>query len=748
MIVGQNVILSLPKFDFDVSKIELDLYSSSKASSVNIYVNSEAVSTAVTGNKTTQIFEVTKSPSTDEVFSIKNTGSALNINKIKIFKSKSSKTSTSLSFNSDFDATKTYTFRNGIAPSDYTKPTVTFSPAEATGNITYTSSDEDVVSVGEDGTLDFTGKTKYDTEATITVKFVATGDYADSEEISYNVKNVEAKASLVFSESSVTVMQGKESEFTAPTLTLTDAEGNPVTLEDNDVYYESTKEAVVKVNDPAKQEIEFVNPGTAEIKATYIGSNKDYENLTASYTLVYKEKEKTATTVEFTSTDNSVNIEDGITVKAVVMANGSELVDATVTYSASNDNVMVDENSGYILGVKEGTSTITATFAGNADYAASSSEPFEVTVTDHNKKTVTFDFSKPEDYGYTAPTTSSKKTELEDGNVISKDGVILTNVKGGTTTTRFTNASGEITFRIYSGVNLTLSAPDGYVINNVLFYDNYKTANIDCDPGVLTSSTQTWNGLSNLITITIPTASKYAFFKTMTVTCIKKKEITLGEGTNDKVIDDAVKITDNLFDVTLNRTMQADGGWYTFSVPFDIADVSTTPLKDAEIRQYKSMTGSIMNFEATTSLKAVHAYLVKPTTDIANPVFQNVTVSLGDNVVDGADGYEFVGIYSDRRLETDGTNLFLGADNKFYVPTSDDCTLKALRGYFVAPSADSGAKMSIDIDGNTTSISALNSGKAIMNGRVYNLNGQYVGKDVKALQKGIYMVNGKKYIVK
>lgn len=745
MLVGQDVILSLPKFDFDVSKIELDLFSSSKRSSVNIYVNSEAASTAVTGNITTQIFEVTKSPSTDEVFSIKNTGTALNINKIKIFKSKSSKTSTSLSFNSDFDAAKTYTFRNGTAPSDYTKPTVNINPADATGNIVYKSSDEDVVSVGKDGTLDFTGKTKYDTEATITAQFIGTGNYTNSEEISYKVKNVEAKASLAFSESTVTVMQGQESEFVAPTLTLLDAEGNPVTFGDNDIYYESSAKAVADVN-VASGEVTFVAPGTTTVTATYLGNNSDYEYLTASYTLVYKEKELIATTVEFTSTDNSVNIGEGITVKAVVKANGIEVEGATVTYSASNGNVLVDGNTGYILGATEGTSKITATFAGNADYATSYAELY-VTVTDPNKKIVTFDFTTPVDCGYDI----SKTTNLSDGEQITKNDVVLTNVKNPNTATRFALKSEKWTFRFYQDVELNLKAPEGYALCKVEFVDDGSNttnaaSNMSIKPEAYNSTSATWSGLSESLTITVP---KYqVFLNSMTVTCIRKQEITLTEGNNDKVIDEAVKITDNLFDVTLERTMQADGGWYTFCVPFDIADVSTTPLKDAEIRQYQSMTGSVMNFEATTSLKAAHAYLVKPTTTIAKPVFKNVKVSYGDNVKDGADGYEFVGIYSDRILETDGTNLFLGAGNKFYIPTDDDHTLKALRGYFVAPSSESGALMAIRINGTTTSIAALNGNATTTNGKVYNLSGQYVGNDVKALPKGVYIVNGKKYIVK
>ena len=747
---GANIIL--PKFDFDVEKIVVIKHAAGSAASSNvtqnIFVDNVAVSTETKGANADNTYIIKDSYTAAGNIYILKVTNAYNtqFSKIEIYKKTSTKAPTTLSFNTDFDATKTYTFKNGIAPSDYTKPTVTVNPSEATGHVVYKSSDEDVVSVGTDGALDFTGKTKYNTEATITAQFIGTGNYTNSEEISYKVKNVAAKASLAFSESSVTVMQGKESEFVAPTLTLLDADGNPVTLGDNDIYYESSAKNVADVA-VASGKVTFAAPGTTTVTASYLGNNADYENLTASYTLVYKEKEKIATTVEFTSTDNSVNINDNIFVKAIVKANGAEVEGATVTYSASNENVIVDEHTGEVVGNTEGTSTITATFAGNADYAASSSEPFEVTVTDPNKKTVTFDFTNPVDCGYDISAT----TNLSDGEQITKNDVVLTNVKNPTTATRFAFKTEKWTFRFYKDVELNLKAPEGYALYKVEFVDDGSNttnaaSNMSIKPEAYNSTSATWSGLSEALTITVPKTQ--VFLNSMTVYCIKKNEITLTEGNNDNVLNSVLDITDNFTDVTLNRTMKADGGWYTFSVPFDVADVSTTPLKDAEIRQYKSMTGSTMNFEKTTSLKAVHAYLVKPTKDIENPVFKNVTISLGDNVIDGADGYEFVGIYSDRRLETDGTNLFLGAGNKFYVPTSDDCTLKALRGYFVAPSAETGTKMSISIDGNATSISALNSGKAILNGKVYNLNGQYVGNDVKALQKGIYMVNGKKYIVK
>lgn len=667
---------------------------------------------------------------------------------IQLYKKASTGTPTTIAF-TDFDADKTYTFTEGVAPSDYTQPKVTLSPSEAVGKgaIEYTSSNTNVVDVDKTtGALSFADKTVYDTEATISAQFVATpgSGYANSNKLTYTVKNVEAaRPTLSFSEEKVTVMQGKETKFTAPTLTLLDAEGNPVTLAENDIYYESLNQSVAKIEDPAICKIDFITPGTADIKATYIGSNTAYENLSATFTLIYKEKVKTATTVEFTPTANSVNINDKIFVKAVVKANDVEVEGVKVIYSASNDNVLVDETTGEVVGNKEGTSTITASFAGNVDYAASSNT-FDVIVTDPNKFEVTFDFMNPGkyEYGVTSGNTAFGEGEGDvlENATLTEGNVTLKNTTYSGYGTRFYSDG----LRTYTDNEHTLYVPAGYRMTSISFSfgDNNLKKNYTIGSAAKNTS---WTGEARKVIIKYTGTNRPIKSLTVAYKKIELSPLTLNEDDNDIAIHENKNTYAN---VTVTRSMIADGGWYTFCVPFDIEDIATTPLKDAEIRKYKSMTGSIMNFEPTTSLKAMHAYLVKPTSNIVNPEFEDVfVVSEGDNVIDGENGYKFVGIYSKYPLALDGTNLFLGADNTFYVPTPEDYTLKALRGYFVVPEGTSASKMGINIDGETTSISALNTADAI-SGKVYNLNGQYVGNNVKTLQKGIYVVNGKKIIVK
>lgn len=48
----------------------------------------------------------------------------------------------------------------------------------------------------------------------------------------------------------------------------------------------------------------------------------------------------------------------------------------------------------------------------------------------------------------------------------------------------------------------------------------------------------------------------------------------------------------------------------------------------------------------------------------------------------------------------------------------------------------------------TTGISQVEGIKQALQGKVYNLQGQYVGSSLQGLSKGVFMINGKKVIIK
>ena len=214
---------------------------------------------------------------------------------------------------------------------------------------------------------------------------------------------------------------------------------------------------------------------------------------------------------------------------------------------------------------------------------------------------------------------------------------------------------------------------------------------------------------------------------------------------------EATTITANdnkLVNATLERTL-SNAYWSTFSVPFDVdADQVTAVLGEGvKLRKFQGSEGTVIKFQEATTIEAGHAYLVKPAEPVTNPVFTGVTV---ENTVGETDndsyGYGFVGAVIKKTLKTDHTELFLGTDAKFYYPEkAEKATMKGLRGYFVVPAEAEPSKLSVDVNGSgiATSINSMNI-EGMGDGNIYNLQGQRVN----APQKGLYIVNGKKVIIK
>ena len=206
----------------------------------------------------------------------------------------------------------------------------------------------------------------------------------------------------------------------------------------------------------------------------------------------------------------------------------------------------------------------------------------------------------------------------------------------------------------------------------------------------------------------------------------------------------------NEVNVSLARTLSHDY-WNTFCVPFAVSSDKVNEVFGAncEIREYNSMDGTTMNFKSASSIEAGKPYLIKPAADVTNPTFKGVSIVAGDPVTVPADGtYQMKGTYGLTDLATDGTNLFLGDQDKFYVPSASGKTMKGMRAYFIVPSGTNAKAMRANIDGNVTAISNINGAEVVSVAPVYNLQGQYVGTSLNGLQRGIYVQNGKKIIVR
>ena len=219
------------------------------------------------------------------------------------------------------------------------------------------------------------------------------------------------------------------------------------------------------------------------------------------------------------------------------------------------------------------------------------------------------------------------------------------------------------------------------------------------------------------------------------------------EVTLDDTKDNVQKITSAnnvITDVSLTRTLKANS-WNTFCVPFDF-EVRKSALAGATVKEYDNIQGTTMNMKDATYIVHGRPYLVKPTAAIENPTFSAVAIYAEDAKSVGDNTYTLQGTYSPKTIsEAEYGTIYGVIDNGNIVKGMKDTTIKGLRAYFIINGNGSGAKINFG-DGETTGIENIVTPAVISNQKMYNLNGQYVGNDLKAMPKGIYIVNGKKVI--
>ena len=105
---------------------------------------------------------------------------------------------------------------------------------------------------------------------------------------------------------------------------------------------------------------------------------------------------------------------------------------------------------------------------------------------------------------------------------------------------------------------------------------------------------------------------------------------------------------------------------------------------------------------------------------------------------------DFIGVTSETPIDGAGIFVLMNGDEGlgFYITTADKFTVKANTAYL--PAAESAARTFIALPGNeTTGVNAAKSVEAT-DGKVFDLQGRQVSKPTK----GLYISNGKKYIVK
>ena len=491
---------------------------------------------------------------------------------------------------------------------------------------------------------------------------------------------------------------------------------------------------------------------TYEIKADYQKAGNIYVlKVTNAYNTQFSKIEiykaastKTATTLDFGFTTKTAKINETFTAPATLKA-GETTISGAVTYKSSNTKVAdVDETTGEVLAFAAGKAKITANYAGSSEYQASTAS-YELTVVDPNALEVTFDFTDPASLNYSDIVT----TELKEGDKFVNGQITLTNKKNGSNTpNRLYKSTSEFYLGVYQEGQMELSAADGYAITGISFTKDGKTLKIN---GVLANAD--WSGNAKSLILSVDAAASGTKIKTMTVSFTKTvatPSLSLDENAEISVTEKALKDANtagSVYDVKLARTLTANV-WNTICLPFNVTEEQIADvLKSAgNVKEFDREDASkqTIYFKDATTMVAGKPYLIKPTESAKELVFKGVKITKYSASSSLGNDYGVCGTFVPYKLSTDGTDLFLKTDGKFYVPAEGKETMKGFRAFFIVPNNTTAAALNLSF-GDATGINGV-AADAEKNVKVYNVNGQYVGTSLEALPKGLYIVGGKKVL--
>lgn len=469
--------------------------------------------------------------------------------------------------------------------------------------------------------------------------------------------------------------------------------------------------------------------------------------------------------VTFSSKDLTIykGKEYSLPTASVTLLDGETIADAKLSYSSSNENVAsVDESTGEIITLNEfGTTTITAKYAGSDSYNESEGS---YTLTYQDRLTeATIVFSAEKNAFSNMPKSVDKQTpaqvcvfKADNGEeyIFNTQGFYKHNVEKGFLTSIGTGGKVE---------SPNFLAPNGYSVRVIFeqkpnadrpnIFGADKTNYIKNRVGILTGCNE--YEFTEIISDTRP----------FTISCngicyIKKIEIFINPVPSLEISDTDFEADAKIkeYDQTavhfkLKRSFVADDTWYTICLPFNVAQKQLVEVfggENVELRTFDHMEdGTVMYFKPVDDLAAGVPYLIKPNKNLDSLLFENVKIDMAahPDLQVGADGYFMKGTYQATELNPDGTNLFLGDNNTFFRPSENDHSMKGTRVYFIIPRKAVGKVLSYDTETIVDGIVDVEVNSQSNSQKVYNINGVYVGDNLRNLTPGVYIVDGKKVVV-
>ena len=479
------------------------------------------------------------------------------------------------------------------------------------------------------------------------------------------------------------------------------------------ITYTSDKETVATVDQNVQ--LTFTGYGTATITATFTPEDeKTYAGSTASYTITNIKSKYYATVADLRKDLNNgtLNANDEVAVK---------LTEAKVLYVNQWTSNKVDHTQYF---VREGNAAISfydtdikmsKSAVVNGTFMGKIGSLTGLLVLTKNNNT------NPADLQVKASTKPAEPIEISTDDIANYVCDLVT-VKGAT-------VIGGTECALSNGNNLKPLYYNKFYPKTTSLGAPYANANVDLTSAIVL----TYVNKQNELVYELAPTDKYSLVYNL----------------SEESVNAIAAKTDVA--VSLKRTFYKDGGWNTLCLPFA---VNATDFEGAEVREV-DVTQSSENtivFKKATTIEAGKPYLIKwaktpnEVCDFVN-TFEGVTLVATATPVKVNDAITFTGFYNKATADKLGASVAaIGAENKLFKVTSGE--MKGFRAAFVLNPASPAAGIMVVIDGTTTGIEDLVVDGVKANGRVYNLNGQYVGNSLNGLQPGIYIQNGKKVVVK
>lgn len=660
-----------------------------------------------------------------------------------------SSTSTSLTFGADVDG-KTFIVREGDSFAD---KTATVTPADAKGSISYASDNEEAISVNPTtGAVSFLAFGK----ATITATFTPEEGYIGSSAsytIAYRQAADPTKVIFDCNEGAFDCF-GNENKYKDGEFAFVDMNGDSYTftvhnamlnnfgggLQLKRVYdSDATQQGyvvsptfskfpygyrvTVKYKDSNAPELECVNysdkvavtddaNGTITMDVPFAdgtfkllgGSKVAYVQSIELTPLAKKE----ATTMTFPQEEYTLNIGEEFTAPTATVKgeDGKTIEGLKLLYTSDNKNIaVVDENTGEVLlGDKAGTATITAYFHGNEKYAACKAS-YKINVTKKEPQPVTMTFPQDVYTCYTdeAPLFDGFKPTIKDeaGNELNlpvkysssnTDFCMVT----GSGTVLLSQNPGEVTITAkFAGNDDYLPAQASYVIKVIKKEKK--------DAGISFEDTMIMIDLANPNT----TVKDLGFLNpnNLAVTYSSNKtDVAEVDAEGNVTLKKAGRVN---IDVTFAGNDEYKGA--SASCTLIVNDYRTTPELSFDQEEYTANMREGNTFSGATLYNEL---------EVAPLSYTSSNEEVAEVAANGVVILRSTG-------ETTITVWFAGDKN------------------FKAASASYKLKVVDEVVNGIQNITIDNMPE---DAKVYNLNGQRV--NTKALKSGVYVVNGKKVVLK